>query len=357
LQSKPPKFYLGTSCETIHDCQKWFVAIIVPFNAAWLNIAKHVDCSLKAAGVTKVFCWALDEKAETLGRQHGLNTYYDDRFTSTSDHAGLFSDAYLEMMRQIPRFWLDVLNAGYDMVFLDADIIVLQDPVEYIAKQIATIRSKADKNVSKLEKIVPDIIMQIDGFGLVSKYDTYFHTEGCAGFFYMRSTNGMKIIMRKLAYLLDHFAEMSESKKHVVKKRHWNDQTGLQFLLDKYGVIKSPGGAWKMPEGKKPLVMLQFFDQFDIANGHVMFHYKRRKAIFATRPKGAYPVLVHANVQHDKLWAFKALSVIFFKDEKKKICKESFDKQAFLARVLKKTTLFKYAQFGGRFAKYFIKNT
>lgn len=331
------------------------VAIVVPFNAAWLKVAIHVDCSLKAAGVDKVFYWALDEKAYSLGREYGLNTYYDNRFqtSSTEDHAEIMTASYTAMMRQRPRFWLDVLNAGYDMIFLDADISVLQSPVQYIQDKINRIRAKGE--------IVPDITMQVDERHLLSDSNEYYFTKGCAGFFYMRSTAGMKRVMQKLAHFLDRYAEMTSSDKYSSPSKlwHWNDQTGLMYLLDKHALIKSPNGIWN--ENPYPWVRLEFFDQFDIMNGHMFFNYQNRKRLFATKPKGSIPILVHANGQHFKLMAFNDMAINFFKDASKMTCKP-FNEKKFLERVTKRSYLypfkFTYEQAKAWFQKQYrnIKN-
>src|SRR5271156_2079453 len=118
--------------------------IIVPANNAFIRQALNFNCRVRALGVPNVLFWALDRSSHEILQAYNIRSYYNPTYFSVSSQEHYHSVTYLKMMHQRPRFWRNVMRTGYNMLFMDADIAVIKDPMSVIVGD-ADLEGQADE--------------------------------------------------------------------------------------------------------------------------------------------------------------------------------------------------------------------
>ena len=107
--------------------------VIVPVNAGMLHWAENLLCSLSATSfnTSQIVFWALHEGAESTLRRKGHATYRDPSLFGTNNNENYRGDtpAYHRMMKERPKFFINVLSAGFGILMLDADTVFWQSPL------------------------------------------------------------------------------------------------------------------------------------------------------------------------------------------------------------------------------------
>ncbi len=107
--------------------------VVVPVNDGMMFWADNMLCSLKNTtfDASKIVFWALDQNVKATLERRGFNTYYDPSLYSVSTYENLHYDTadFKKMMLERPKFFLDILHTGFDILFLDADTLFLQSPL------------------------------------------------------------------------------------------------------------------------------------------------------------------------------------------------------------------------------------
>lgn len=145
--------------------------LIVPSNLAFLPLALNLRCRLSSLGVQNILFWALDEQAESRLTSQGVPNFYDPTLTPEGNpNATWYRDGgYQRMMHSRPRAWWRVLATGFDMLFVDADIVAFRGPESWFPR-------------------VGDVEVQLDGFeGWKTMLNESLAPHLCAGLFWMRS--------------------------------------------------------------------------------------------------------------------------------------------------------------------------
>ncbi|KXL47202.1 MAG: hypothetical protein FE78DRAFT_30224 [Acidomyces sp. 'richmondensis'] len=112
--------------------------IIVPINMGMLHWAKNLLCSLSVTSfdTSKIVFWALDQGAESALNQT-YATYRDKSLFSTSLNENKHGNtrAYRRMMKERPKFFIDILSSGFNILMLDADTVFWQSPLSLVPEE------------------------------------------------------------------------------------------------------------------------------------------------------------------------------------------------------------------------------
>ncbi|KAF2152797.1 glycosyltransferase family 77 protein [Myriangium duriaei CBS 260.36] len=107
--------------------------VVVPVNTGMLHLADNLLCSLQRTDFngSNILFWALDAHARTILDKRGHTTYFDPHFfgveINTNHHRN--TENYHRMMLERPKFFIDILSAGYDILMIDVDTIWYQSPL------------------------------------------------------------------------------------------------------------------------------------------------------------------------------------------------------------------------------------
>lgn len=106
--------------------------MIVPVNKGMLQYAENMLCSLQKINfdLQHMVFWTLDNEVGDILRTRGLNTFYDPSMYGVADFVGVNGrEHFAQMMLERPKFFINVLSTGLDILFLDTDIVFFDDPM------------------------------------------------------------------------------------------------------------------------------------------------------------------------------------------------------------------------------------
>jgi len=110
--------------------------VVVPVNGGMLHWAANLVCSLRQTSfnTSNIVFWCLDEDAENALSKRGFATYRDTSLFSVSGNENIHGSTsnYARMMKERPKFYLDLLHTGLDMMMLDADTVWYQSPMQIL---------------------------------------------------------------------------------------------------------------------------------------------------------------------------------------------------------------------------------
>jgi len=127
--------------------------------------------------------WALDPSAALYLQDRNYTMYFNPSYYSNDEFAVYHTEKYIKLMAERPKFWRTVLQTGYDMLFLDSDIIFFKNP------QLDLIGDA-------------DLEGQIDEFELEQALDPDFYPEMCGGGFFLKSNERSVTFLNELERLL-----------------------------------------------------------------------------------------------------------------------------------------------------------
>jgi len=117
--------------------------IIVSTNLGFFNMSLNVLCRLEDLGATNVLTWALDEGSAKALRKRSLPYYYDTATFSVSNYTSYFDFGYIRMMIERPSVWWRLLATGYDLIFIDSDVVLFENPMGLFPR-VADIEGQID---------------------------------------------------------------------------------------------------------------------------------------------------------------------------------------------------------------------
>ncbi|KAL9133151.1 MAG: hypothetical protein Q9175_005672 [Cornicularia normoerica] len=266
----------------------------VPVNSGMLHWADNLLCALRHVqfDTTKMIFWALDQPAQVVLQNEGYATYHDPSFFSVSGNENYRGDtkAYKRMMLERPKFFIDILATGYDILFVDADTIFFQSPL--------LIRDMGADGVFSTDQ--REFYQTHDAFRDVWRRGSKMPPI-CNGIFWMKSSPATIKLWHDM---LDNF------DSHAWWTAVWrlmyfqDDQRGMDMLLnDGRAKLVEP-----FPSGIKPDMLLdrysqkaelsiRLLDQTAVVNGHLL---KNRRSeyelnLVELRRTGKDRMAVHLN--------------------------------------------------------------
>ena len=284
----------GNTYESLRQYAINNTVIIVPVNKGMLIFAENMICSLKKINFSpkEVVFWTLDEEVGRPLRSWGLNTFHDPSLFGVSEYVGFdyTSPQFGRMMTERPKFFINVLSVGLDLLFLDADIIFYDDPFTIVDQSVdLTIGSDSrdffgpDKNPFQDPRGKGDFMPPV-----------------CAGTFWMKS-NEKTITLFQIMILV--FKD-DPSVAYLRDKGFSDDQRGLDVLLnDGRANLVEPlpeGITMDMLDDKhsdKAELKVRILDQARVASGHLFLneHDEYEEHLATLERKGGKKLAIHLN--------------------------------------------------------------
>ena len=245
--------------------------IIVPINNGMLPFGENLVCSLKKNtnfDPKQLVFWTLGEEVGATLRKQGLTTFHDPELWGTSDNVGsdYSTEGFSEMMAQRPKFWGNVLVAGLDLLFLDADLIFYESPLNLISPNV-------------------DLAIASDGREYFGPLDTHqnpwkdawsrgdYMPSVCAGTFWAKSNKETINLFRIMQMVFEKDPSMRWLRKETPFD---DDQRAFDVLLnDGRAGLADPlpqGITDDMMEGRRPddaRLKVQMWDQARVVSGHL----------------------------------------------------------------------------------------
>ena len=269
--------------------------VMVPVNLAHMVWVDNLLCSLAQTSLDpkKIVFWALDAEVQTLLERRGFTTYHDPSFYSVATNENLYDDTsnFKRMMAERPKFFIDLLSTGFDLLFLDADTIFFRDPL--------TIR---DPTV--------DIVFSSDSREFFNKPGKDPFKDNwrkgsrippvCNGLFWMKSNPNTIKIWQDMLTVFESGPRLALYRFFVFK----DDQRGMDVLLNDGRaklVEPLPGGITAdMLVGRASThadLAVRLLDQTEVVSGHLL---RNRKALYEQNLKelkagGGQQLAIHFN--------------------------------------------------------------
>jgi hypothetical protein len=101
--------------------------IIIPTNTGYLKYTENLVCSLAHFGITNIIYWSLDHAVHDQFLSKGQLSIFFPGFPTDENILTKEDLTFVRMMRYKNRMISLVLNLGFHVWYLDADIVVLSD--------------------------------------------------------------------------------------------------------------------------------------------------------------------------------------------------------------------------------------
>ncbi|KHO01499.1 uncharacterized protein MAM_00500 [Metarhizium album ARSEF 1941] len=274
--------------------------VIVPVNTGMLHLVENLLCSLSATSFdpNSIVFWALDEGAQATLRGRGFATYRDASLWAESGNLNAHgnSPAYHRMMRQRPRFYMDFLSTGHDLLMIDADLVFWQSPLVIMPQ-------------NDTDREAVDMVYSTDAREFYTSHDA-FHDEYrrgslvppiCNGLFWMKSNNETISLWSEMLQVFEDSSWMTKIYRDRVFQ---DDQRGMDVLLNdgRAGLVGPlPSGITEdmMPESnrEKRRLNVRLLDQTQVVNGQLFMFRENTYAesLKQLRGEGKDRIAVHMN--------------------------------------------------------------
>jgi len=230
--------------------------IIVPANVGFIAQALSFNCRVRSLGVTNVLFWALDQKAAEILQAYSAPTYYNPSFFSVANLEQYHALNYNRMMSERPKFWRMVMRTGYNMLFMDADIAVIRNPMESIVGDA-------------------DLEGQTDDYSLRECNDINRRPAMCAGAFFLKSNERSVALVNHMERELLQSRELCEHPTEENKDipRVCEDQEALNFFIQDMSLSRIVNRELNDPFSEQqpdPRLTVRFIPVGEYINGHVL---------------------------------------------------------------------------------------
>ncbi|CAK3919805.1 Histidine--tRNA ligase [Lecanosticta acicola] len=295
--------------------------VIVPVNTGMLNWAENLLCSLQSTGfnTSSLIFWALDAAAESTLKAQGRLTYRNAELFATGENENRHGDtrAYKRMMRERPKFYIDVLASGFDILMLDADTVFWQSPLSIVPAGGSEARDGVDIVYSTDSR---EFYQVHNAFEDERRRGAYVPPI-CNGIFWMKSSKETIALWREM---LDTWEDWW-FETPFGRKDFQDDQRAMDVLLNDGRarvVAPFPDGIEKetvpVPPGARLGVRL--LDQTQVVNGHLLMNRNNvyEEYLGGLRREGGDRIAAHFNwwtVEVSKEEGAKQLGMMFV-DEK-----------------------------------------
>ncbi|KAL2358768.1 nucleotide-diphospho-sugar transferase-domain-containing protein [Cryomyces antarcticus] len=268
--------------------------VIVPVNDGMLSKAENLLCSLRRTSfdTSKILFWALDPDARNTLEEKGHVAYHDPSLFSVSRDTNLQGNtkAYKKMMLERPKFFIDILSTGLDVLMLDADTVFFQSPL-------------------LLRDPTVDAVFSTDAREFYQTHDAFKDRDRrgsrippvCNGIFWMKASPKT---VRLWQDMLDVFGAGWRTALWRLRA-FLDDQRGMDVLLNDGRarlVEPFPDGITRdMVQGRygdgKCELAVRLLDQTAVVNGHLL---KNRKSTYeknlqSLRREGKDRIAAHLN--------------------------------------------------------------
>lgn len=268
---------------------------MVPVNLAHMMWVENFLCSLSRTTFDpdKIVFWALDTEVRDVLEARGFTTYHDPSFYSVSTNENLYDDTrnFRRMMSERPKFFIDMLSTGHDLLFLDADTVFFDDPLAIRDPNADIVFSSDNREFFNKPRKDPFRDAWRKGNQI---------PPVCNGIFWMKSNAKTIKIWQDMLDMFETGIRLALYRLLVFK----DDQRGMDVLLnDGRARLVEP-----LPRGITPAMLagrasanadvdVRILDQTQVVSGHLL---RNRKALFDQNLKeliagGGNQLAVHFN--------------------------------------------------------------
>lgn len=269
--------------------------VVVPVNLAHMIWVENFLCSLSQTtfDAKQIIFWALDPEVQGLLEVRGFTTYHDPSFYSVTTNENLYDDTknFKKMMKERPKFFIDMLSTGYDLLFLDADTVFFDNPMSIRDPNVDIVFSSDSREFFNKPRKDPFKDVWRKGSRI---------PPVCNGIFWMKSNAKTIKIWQDMLDVFASGPRLALYKFFVFK----DDQRGMDVLLNDGRaklVEPLPGGI--TPEmltgraGAHADVQVRLLDQTEVVSGHLL---RNRKKLFDQNLKelkagGGQQLAIHFN--------------------------------------------------------------
>lgn len=267
----------GKALETFRSNAINNTVVIVPVNTGMFFWAENLVCSLRSTSFnsTKIVFWALDSNAEKLLTSKGRAAYHDPTLFSTSLNENLKGDtaSYKRMMKERPKFFIDVLSSGFDILMLDADTVFWQSPLSIIPEDNSEV----------------DVVFSTDSREFYQDHDAFqderrrgpYVPPICNGIFWMRSSPQTITLWSEM------LAVFQSWRSYISLGKFQDDQRGMDVLLNDgrarlVGPLPIGINVEDVPSSPRrsteKALNVRLLDQTNVVNGHLLMNRNGRYA-------------------------------------------------------------------------------
>jgi len=269
--------------------------VIVPVNSGMLMWVENLLCSLAKTSfeATNIVFWTLDPDVQVILSDRGYSTYYDSSLYAVSTNENLHDDTrnFKKMMKERPKFFIDILSTGLDILFLDADTVFFQSPLKLPDPTVDAVFSSDSREFFNTENKDP--------FRDVWRRGSRFPPV-CNGIFWMKSNERTIKIWRDILDVFEAGLYLAVYRALSFK----DDQRGMDVLLnDGRARLAGPlpdGITEDMLQGRyssSPELDVRLLDQTSVVSGHLLKNRGEQYEMNLARliEKGEGRISVHFN--------------------------------------------------------------
>ena len=316
---------ISTIVSTVADKN---TVILVPVNEFYMPMAANLRCSLRNLGIRNIVFWSIDIHTHDKLSQEGYISYFEPTIRGWNGHYWADSADFVTILRTRAKIILQLLEAGFNVVSLDADTVVRNDFRE-------TFRQLTESGG------FADILAGIDEKRIVAGTSKVVRPPNPnTGIMYFRNTSNTKLflkhVMRRLAYdktlrFADVIAELFAQPRFVV----WtgiglvNDGNALNKDDDTSGGSNSIVGQLKSIIGfgktkgfqarqaNDQRIRVHYLDQFSYMSGPLFFEEGEYFPIYHSEY-----AMIHANGEKQPDESFKSKNLWFLAADSLNLCIE-----------------------------------
>lgn len=269
--------------------------VIVPANLGMMNWVDNLICSLRSTSFDpqSIVFWALDTDVQEVLAHRGFATYHDPSLYAVTSNENKHGNtaAYKKMMQERPKFYMDVLSTGFDILMLDADTVFWQSPLSIMP--------------TTEERDLVDLVYSTDAREFYQVHDAFqdgfrrgpYIPPVCNGIFWMKSNPATMAIWSRML-------EVFKSSWTMARLRFNDDQRGMDVILNDGRaqlVEPFPGGIKEAPESPQShpdlSLSVRLLDQTQVVSGHLLLNRQHEYEEFLAdlRNSGKARIAAHFN--------------------------------------------------------------
>lgn len=238
--------------------------VIVPINLGMVKWVDNLLCSLTQTSfdTKRIVFWALDSEVKALLDVRGYVVYS----VTTDGNLHDKSSDFKRMMRERPKFFIDILSTGFDVLVVDADTIFFDNPLAIRDPAVDMVFSSDSREFFNTPMKDPFKDVWREGSRI---------PPVCNGMLWMKSNANTLKIWHDMLDVFESGPRLALYRTIVFK----DDQRGMNVLLNDgraklveplpYGITAD---MLKGRANKKATLDVRLLDQASAVSGHLLKH-------------------------------------------------------------------------------------
>ncbi|KAJ3144273.1 hypothetical protein HK101_002746 [Irineochytrium annulatum] len=308
--------------------------VLLPYNVAFVDILSNLLCSIRRVEARHnvklpLVFWPLDEGAYRWSQERRLGSIlYDNSLYAVSDFVGYTENKdekrtpYFRMMRERGKMFRKIVHdLGYNMFFIDTDVVLLGNPLDLLRWDSSVeiqvdalggqalmeeIESKPGPEEVKLQReSVEAGLVRVLSHPANPSPIPFFRPEssyaypdkpviGCAGTFFIRADEGGRHVARELERILAEHQDIDDQQalNHILYHQGWPRNLAP---------IDRPEEDVTGKAASRRVLTYRYLPQYEAVNGHIFFESHGEYERIKREHRMPEPTLVHANGLQNKV--------------------------------------------------------